>query len=118
MIKFIYLYKKKQKEQNKSLLLLLGTTAARSLGFLDRLLVRLDVAAAHSLHEAGCLPWALEVTDSRLAENVDLNELGFEGAFEGNNAFAKQSTSGRKIMSVCGGGGEETYSGSKEGWCT
>lgn len=84
----MYLYKKKTKRsKNKSLLLLLGTAAAGSLGFLDRLLIRLDVAAAHSLHEAGCLPWALEVTDSRLAENVDLDELGFESAFEGNNAF-------------------------------
>jgi len=67
-------------------LFLLGTTPARPLGLIDAFLVGYDVTTLHSLHHSSSLPWPLEVPDGGLSKDVDLDELGFEGSFEGNYA--------------------------------
>jgi hypothetical protein len=72
-------------------LLLLGTTAAGPLGSLDGLLVALRRAALEAAHEAGGrLEGALEVAAGGLAENVDLDQVGLDGALERDDGLDQQ----------------------------
>lgn len=71
-------------------LLLLGTTAASPLSGLNSLAVALG-GALHTAHEAsGSLEGPLQVTGSRLAKGVDLEEVVLEGTLERDNALDQQ----------------------------
>jgi hypothetical protein len=72
-------------------LLLLGTTAASSLGSLNSLLVTLSRAALEALHEASSrLERTLEVTGGGLAKDVNLDQVGLESALERNNGLDQE----------------------------
>lgn len=72
-------------------LLFLSTTTTGSLGGLDGLLVALGRAALETAHEASSsLEGALEVADSGLAENVDLDQVGLEGTLEGDDGLDQE----------------------------
>jgi hypothetical protein len=65
-------------------LLVLGTTTSRFLGSLNGLLVGCSLTTSlESAHETcGSLEWALELTSSWLAEDVDLNQVALECALQ------------------------------------
>lgn len=72
-------------------LLLLGTTAAGTLGSLNGLLVASSGAALETLHEAGgSLERTLEVAGGGLAKDVDLDEVALEGALEGDDGLDQE----------------------------
>jgi hypothetical protein len=72
-------------------LLLLRTTTASSFGGLDSLLVTLSRAALEAGHQtSSLLEGTLEVTSGRLAEDVDLDQVGLEGALEGDDGLDKK----------------------------
>lgn len=94
VIKVISIQEKMKKPHPKAIkynLLFLGTTTSRPLSLLNSLLIRLDITTSHSLHQTSCLPGALQVTGCGLAEDVDLDELGFESAFERDDTFSQLS---------------------------
>lgn len=72
-------------------LLVLDTTASSTLSSLDALFVRLNFTALHGAHEStGRLPRPLKIAGSGLAEEVDLDKVALEGAFEGNDGLDEQ----------------------------
>jgi len=80
----------KEEKERAQYLLLLGTTPTGPLGLVNALLVGYDVTTLHSRHHPSSLPWSLKVPAGGLSKDVDLDELGFEGSFEGNDALDKQ----------------------------
>jgi hypothetical protein len=74
--------------QSKTNLLVLDATTAGTLGRLNALLVRLDLAARHGAHHATSrLPWSRQLAGCGLTQEVDLDEVALERALEGDDGL-------------------------------
>jgi hypothetical protein len=75
-------------------LLLLSTTTTSLLSSLNALLISLDITRVRATHHAteatGSFPGTLELAHSRLAEEVDLDEVALERALEGDDRLDEE----------------------------
>lgn len=72
-------------------LLFLGTTTASPLGGLNSLLIALRGAALETSHDSSALlERTLEVATGGLAEHVDLDQVGLDGALDGDDGLDEQ----------------------------
>jgi hypothetical protein len=77
--------------KSPSPLLLLRTTPPALLRSLHALLISLDRATLHSPHNTRILlPWSLQLSTSRIAEHVDLDQISLESALDGNDGLDEQ----------------------------
>lgn len=72
-------------------LLVLDTTPAGTLGGFNSFLIALRRPALETTHEPGrLLKGTLEITNRRLAEEVDLDQVGLDGALERDDGLDQE----------------------------
>lgn len=72
-------------------LLIFNTTSTRAFGLLNALFISLDITSTLHAHKtSSSLPGSLELANSGLSEQVDLDQVALESALEGNDGLDEE----------------------------